>query len=346
MWNNLTKKTRWILFASSALLLVGATVFFGLKSTLQPEIRTNSPQFLQRGLSQEPITPIPLNVNLDRRKVELGRRLFNDNRLSHDDSISCASCHSLARGGADGLARSVGIGGQLGGINAPSVLNSVFNFRQFWDGRAATLEDQIDGPTAHPKEMGSSWPEIMQKLSADESYSEEFAKNYPEGISVRTIKDAIATFERSLITPNGKFDRYLRGDQSVLSNDELQGYKLFKELGCVSCHQGVNVGGNMYEKLGLVENYFEQRGNIQEGDFGRYNLTKDEEQRYEFRVPPLRNVALTAPYFHDASADTLEKAVAIMAKYQLGIELRVADVDKIVKFLNTLTGEIPAEAKK
>ncbi|MFA6204282.1 MAG: cytochrome-c peroxidase [Gallionella sp.] len=287
----------------------------------------------------EPITPLPLTLNLDPNKVALGKRLFNDTRLSADNTISCASCHDLAHGGVDGRPRAFGIGGAMGAINVPTVFNSGFNFRQFWDGRAASLEDQIDGPVQHPKEMGSSWSQVVAVLSDDSSYRSDFKVIYRSGITPETVKDAIAMFERSLYTPNSKFDRYLRGEKNSLDGEEIAGYQLFKEVGCVACHQGVNVGGNMYEKIGLVENYFEQRGNIEQVDFGRFNITKDEEHRYEFRVPSLRNVALTAPYFHDASAVDLKQAVAIMGKFQLGVDLKPDEIHRIVKFLNTLTGE-------
>ncbi|MFA6921631.1 MAG: cytochrome-c peroxidase [Gallionella sp.] len=292
----------------------------------------------------EPITPIPLVLNLDTNKIALGSRLFMDARLSGDNTISCAHCHDLTRGGVDGLPHSFGIGGAEGVINTPSVFNSGFNFRQFWDGRAATLEDQIDGPLNNPQEMGTNWPDVIAKLSADAAYRRDFAQLYPAGIKPETIKDAIATFERSLTTPNAKFDRFLRGEKNALDGDEFAGYALFKKLGCISCHQGVNVGGNLYEKLGLFDNYFERRGNVTKADLGRYNVTLNEENRYEFRVPSLRNVTLTAPYFHDASASTLEEAVAIMAKYQLGVTLQGDEIAKIVKFLKALTGEYAGNA--
>jgi cytochrome c peroxidase len=194
--------------------------------------------------------------------------------------------------------------------------------------------------------MGLTWEEVIVKLDKDPDYHHEFGVIYTDGIRNISIKDAIATFERSLTTPNGKFDRYLRGDKNALDGDELAGYELFKSLGCISCHQGRNVGGNMYEKLGVVDDYLAHRGNVQKIDYGRYNVTGLEEQRYEFRVPSLRNVAMTAPYFHDASAGTLEQAVAIMGKYQLGVDLTVGEVSRIVKFLNTLTGIYQGEADK
>jgi len=298
------------------------------------------------GGGHEPITPIPLDLKLDARKVALGSRLFHDPRLSHDLTISCAHCHNLANGGMDSLPRSFDAAGKQGRVNTPTVFNSGFNFRQYWDGRAATLEDHIDFQKNNPCEMGSTWDEVIAKLDKDADYRSDFTAIYTGPIQPSIVKDAIATFERSLTTPNGKFDRFLRGDKHALDNDELAGYELFKSFGCISCHQGRNVGGNMYEKLGVVDDYFAQRGNVQVADFGRYNVTGVEEDRFEFRVPSLRNVALTAPYFHDASASTLEQAVAIMGKYQLGVDLSRNETAKIVKFLNTLTGKYQGDAGK
>ena len=339
----MNKRFRYQFFAVLAVSLVVSAYIFLRDSSVQPEqVGHDWRQPVESEASDEPITPIPLTVKLDKAKVALGQRLFNDPGLSHDGTISCAHCHNLEAGGVDGLARSVGINGAVGNINAPTVFNSSLNFRQFWDGRAATLEDQIDGPVQNPVEMGGSWPEVIATLERDEQYRKDFAALYESGIKRETIKDAIAMFERSLITPNSKFDRFLRGEPDSLDGEEFAGYQLFKEMGCITCHQGVNVGGNMYEKLGLFENYFEKRGEVQKVDFGRFNLTGNEEHRFEFRVPSLRNVALTAPYFHDASADTLEHAVAVMGKYQLGVELQEVDIFRIVKFLHTLTGEHPA----
>jgi len=295
---------------------------------------------------QEPITPIPLELELDTRKVALGDRLFHDPRFSSDNSISCAHCHNLANGGMDNLPRSIGVGDKEGRVNAPTVFNSGFNANQFWDGHAETLEDQIDFPMQNTCEMGSTWPEVIEKLEQDVAYQRDFAAIYPEGIQQHTVRNAIATFERSLITPNSRFDRYLRGDMHALSGDELVGYELFKNFGCISCHQGMNVGGNMYEKLGLFRDYFADRGNVQEIDYGRYNVTGNEEHRHEFRVPPLRNVSVTAPYFHDGSAETLEEAVAVMGKYQLGVTLSNDEVSSIVKFLKTLTGVYQPRAEQ
>lgn len=290
-------------------------------------------------LRSEPLQPIPSRFPLSAAKVALGRQLFHDPRLSRDDTISCASCHSLRKGGTDQLPHSRGINGAVGGINAPTVLNSGLNYRQFWNGRARTLEDQVEGPTQHPKEMGSTWPEILRKLRASPEYVAAFGKLYPEGIQRASVKEAIATFERSLVTPGAPFDRYLKGETSAISPLAKRGYQRFKELGCVSCHQGVNVGGNMYQKFGVVEDYFAARGALTEDDYGLYNQTKREEDRYFFRVPTLRNIAQTGPYFHDGTVSRLEDAVQAMARFQLGRTLEPSDAQALVAFLESLTGE-------
>lgn len=300
-----------------------------LASSNQPHVKAGG---------REPIKPIPLEAQLDARKVALGETLFNETRLSHDNTISCASCHDLAKGGTDGKAHSIGIQNAGGSINSPSVFNSGLNFKQFWDGRAATLEEQIDGPVHSVVELGSSWPEIVGKLRATD-YAARFATIYRDGIQPQNIKDAIAQFERSLITPNSRFDKYLRGDDSALTAEEKAGYRVFKSHGCTSCHQGMNVGGNMFETLGAMADYFADRGNVTSADYGRFNVTGRETDRFVFRVPSLRNVALTAPYFHDGSMARLEDAVKAMGKYQLGEPLPPADIAQIVQFLKTLTGE-------
>ena len=333
-----------MVLALSGLALGGAAFFFWYISPAHSGAEKGSGLSFESGVMEEPITPIPLDLKLDARKVALGQRLFHDPQLSDDNTISCAHCHNLAQGGMDGLPRPIGIGGKEGIINTLTVFNSGFNFRLFWDGRAATLEEQIDFPVLHPAEMGSTWPAIIAKLEKDVSYRRDFAAIYREDIKPQNVKDAIATFERSLTTPNSKFDRYLSGDMKALSSSELAGYELFKSLGCINCHQGMNVGGNLYQRLGMVGDYFSDRGNVREVDFGRYNVTKLEADRYRFRVAPLRNVAVTAPYFHDASASTLEQAVITMGKYQLGVALTGDEIAKIVKFLKTLTGEYKGKA--
>jgi cytochrome c peroxidase len=287
--------------------------------------------------SVEPISPIPESISLDERKVALGKRLFHDVRLSHDDSVACANCHSLKKGGVDGLAHSVGIHGSVGDTNAPTVFNSGFSFRQFWDGRRETLEDQIDGPVENSKEMDSNWVEIIAKLNKDAPYVAEFSRIYSKGISPANIKDAIATFERSLITPNSRFDQYLKGNSSALTREEIQGYRLFKNYGCASCHQGVNVGGNLFAKLGVMRIYI-QDANVTSADLGRFKVTGRPTDRLVFKVPSLRMAALTAPYFHDGSVKTLEHAIELMGVYQLGISIPLEDVARIASFLRTLPG--------
>jgi cytochrome c peroxidase len=286
-------------------------------------------------LSNEPIDPLPRSIQLDERKVSLGEQLFNDPILSHNNTIACVSCHSLNKGGSDQLPKSVGMNNQQGERNAPTVLNAGYNFRQFWDGRAETLEEQVDGPISNPQEMASNWTEALAKLNQSRRYVDEFSKLYPTGLQAENVRDAIATYERSLITPDSRFDRYLRGESEVLTEQEKSGYQLFKEYGCASCHQGTNIGGNLFEKFGVMDD--EDRAHSKT-DLGRFNVTGLEKDKYVFKVPSLRNVELTAPYFHDGSAPTLDDAVKTMSKIQLGRSLPASDATNIVQFLKTLTG--------
>jgi cytochrome c peroxidase len=287
--------------------------------------------------------PLPLQHDEPADLSALGERLFHDARLSKDMSISCASCHLLDGNGADVLPVSLGVGGQLGNVNTPTVFNSTFNFRQFWDGRAASLEDQVDGPVRNEIEMGNTWDVVIRRLSQDTSYRVSFSRLFSDDITARNIQTAIASFERTLITPSSAFDRYLMGDISALSALEVKGLETFEEMGCASCHQGINVGGNLYQYIGLMDNYFEDRGNIQPADYGLYNLTGLEEDRFKFKVPSLRNVAVTAPYFHDGHVSTLEDAIAKMAYYQLGIDISLEDMTAIVAFLNSLSAPLLRE---
>lgn len=290
--------------------------------------------------SRFPIPPLPREIALDQRKVALGRALFHDTRLSRDNSLSCSSCHRIAAGGADDRAISVGVGGQAGTFNAPTVLNSGFNLRQFWDGRAATLEDQIDGPIHSAVELGTSFEDVIAKLKRDEGFSTRFGQVYSDGLTPANLRDAIATFERSLITPDSPFDRYIRGDKRALSTAAQRGYRLFQDLSCISCHQGINAGGNMYQSMGTMKNFFAGKAVVKR-DLGRFNVTGDPRDRHKFKVPSLRNVALTAPYFHDGSVGTLEEAVRVMAEHQLGYQLTDTEVADLVAFLRSLTGKIP-----
>ena len=287
----------------------------------------------------EPIKPIPDEAELDPERVALGRALFHDPRLSKDNTTACVSCHDLGSGGDDGRKVSVGVEGRTGPINSPTVFNVALNFKQFWDGRAATLEQQIDGPVQAPAELGSLWPEVLAKLHQHESYPKRFKAIYPDGINRNNVKNALATFMRSLLTPNSRFDQWLKGDDDALSDLEKRGYALFKHYGCVSCHQGANVGGNMFQVFGVLNEYFKKRGNITEADFGRYNVTGNPADRHAFKVPSLRMAALTAPYLHDGSAETLRDAVDAMFEFQLGREAPDVDKDAIVAFIKTLPGD-------
>lgn len=294
--------------------------------------------------AMQALRPLPELPPLRPERVALGARLFADTRLSADYSLACISCHRFDLGGADGLPVSVGILGREGGINAPSVFNSGLNFVQFWDGRALTLQEQAAGPIHNPLEMGASWSLVIERLSTDESMRQAFRLAYPDGLTAANIADAIASFEQSLLTPDSPFDRYLRGDETALDELARTGYQRFRDFGCVSCHQGVLMGGNMFQKFGVLGDYFADRP-LSVADLGRYNVTGREEDRHVFKVPGLRNVALTAPYFHDGSAPTLEVAVAIMGRYQLGRDLAAEDVKAIVAFLNSLTGRMPASGR-
>ncbi len=287
---------------------------------------------------RDALLPLPAVAAPVAAKVELGRRLFFERRLSRDDSIACASCHDFSRGGADRLPTAVGIGRKAGTVNTPTVFNAGLNFVQFWDGRAASLEEQAAGPVHNPIEMGSNWAEVIGKLQQDSGYRNAFHELYPEGISGAAIVDAIASYERTLQTPNSRFDRYLRGDNAALNERERLGYRRFLDYGCASCHQGVLIGGNMYQRFGVIGDFFKDRPPKKE-DLGRFNVTGRAEDRHVFKVPGLRNVAVTAPYFHDGSALSLEEAVIVMGRYQLGRELAGDDVAAIAAFLRTLTGE-------
>ncbi len=279
------------------------------------------------------ITPLPLSVHVNKEKALLGQKLFFDTILSKDNTISCATCHQLQEGGDDGLVFSFGIKGQEGSINSPTVFNAGFNFRQFWNGRAANLQEQALGPIENPIEMGNNFPNLISVLNKSK-YKQEFENIYEDGITKQNISNAIAEFEKTLITPNSPFDKYLKGDKEAISKKAQEGFELFKEKGCIACHHGVNIGGNLYNKFGIIHS-------AKSTSLGRYEVTKRERDKYYFKVPSLRNIALTAPYFHDGRHQELKDAVKDMAFYQLGRPISDEEIEKIVSFLNSLTGEIP-----
>ncbi len=294
--------------------------------------------FVFTSVIAEPITPLPQHIHVNHEKAALGKLLFFDTVLSRDNTISCATCHNLEDGGDDNLKFSFGINGQEGDINAPTVYNAVFNFRQFWNGRARNLEEQAADPIVNPVEMNNSFERLVPLLRKTH-YNEKFKKIYSNGITQKNIANAIAEYEKTLITPNAPFDLFLRGDRSAISQEAQEGYILFKSKGCITCHHGINIGGNLYNKFGVMDN-------VESNRTGRYEVTNKEEDKYYFKVPSLRNVALTAPYLHDGRFKTLDATVKFMAHYQLGRVITQKEVDDMVAFLNALTGEIPANAIK
>ena len=289
----------------------------------------------------EPVRPIDAKLEFDPEKAALGYALFHDTRLSVDNTVSCASCHALETAGVDNQQYSHGVNDQLGGVNAPTVYNAVYNFVQFWDGRAVTLADQAAGPPLNPIEMAStSFDEIIAKLQKDKKFVKAFNAVYPEGMTQATLTDAIEQFERTLVTPDSRFDKWLRGDDEAITAEELAGYELFKRYDCATCHVGPNLGGQSYELMGLRRHYFNERGiELTVEDNGRFKETQIERDRHRFKVPGLRNVEHTWPYYHDGTRETLEDAVRDMGLYQSGVELTESEVNQITMFLNTLTGE-------
>ncbi|MDI2090016.1 cytochrome-c peroxidase [Commensalibacter oyaizuii] len=302
-----------------------------------------STQGVAERFASEPVQPIPESLPVDPKVVALGKKLFFEKRLSGDNSLSCASCHDLQKGGADGLVTATGINGQKGPINVPTVYNAVFNHSQFWDGRAADLEEQAAGPVMNPLEMGStSWEEVANKLRQEPSYEKEFEAAFGSPvIDKKTITDAIGAYEKTLITPDSPFDMYLKGVEGAINTQAKRGYQLFKDNGCASCHNGVALGGAAYEELGLQSDYFKDRGGkLTDADQGRFNVTHNTMDKHAFKVPLLRNIALTGPYFHDGSVTSLKVAVEKMLKYQTPFhKLSDQEVDDIVAFLKTLTGK-------
>ncbi|SMC08489.1 cytochrome-c peroxidase [Nitratiruptor tergarcus] len=285
--------------------------------------------------AKEPITPIPHNIPYDLQKAHLGKLLFFDPILSKDKTVACVSCHDFDHGGADPRPVSIGVKGRKGQVNSPTVYNSIFNMMQFWNGRAQDLYEQIDGPLHNPVEMDMSNQEIEKRLNSSPFYRKLFKKVYKtDKIEYAMVKEAIVEFEKALITPDAKFDRYLRGEVQLLP-EEKEGYLLFKRIGCITCHNGINIGGNSFQKLGTVIAY--PKAPVDD----RYELTKKQEDRYVYKVPTLRNIALTAPYFHDGSVQTLQQAVNKMAYHNLGFSLTQDEQNKIVAFLKTLTGKKP-----
>lgn len=283
------------------------------------------------------IAPLPQSVEYDSAKAALGRELFTDTILSRDKTVACVSCHSFEHGGADPRPVSFGVKGRKGNIQSPTVYNARFNFKQFWNGRAENLEEQADGPIHNPMEMAIDRDIVVARLNRSPHYPGKFRLVYGPGpITYAKVIDAIVEFEKALVTPDSKFDRYLR-HETTLTPLEAEGYRRFKEYGCTTCHNGINIGGNSFQKMGLFVPY---HFDVDVPD--RFAVTKKEKHKNVYKVPTLRNIALTAPYFHDASSPTLEDAVKKMSHHNLGNEMSEEDVKAIVAFLKTLTGNPPA----
>jgi cytochrome c peroxidase len=287
---------------------------------------------------QEPIQPIKAAKVTNPKLVELGQKLYFDPRLSKSGFISCNSCHNLSMGGTDNLRTSIGHNWTKGPINSPTVLNSSLNLAQFWDGRAADLKAQAAGPIANPGEMAFTHELAVDMLKSIPGYVSEFKSAFNHNkLTIEEVTLAIAAFEETLVTPNSRFDKWLKGDKKALSKQELAGYNLFKNSGCVACHNGPAVGGNSFQKMGLVEPY-----KAESDAQGRVAVTGKDSDRFNFKVPTLRNVELTYPYFHDGGAATLTEAVDIMGRLQLGKKFTKEENASIVAFLKTLTGEQPS----
>ncbi len=319
-------------------------VSLGIAVAAAPAVQ---PSLLERARLQFQVVPaappsLPDNASTA-AKVELGKMLFFDPRLSASHNISCNSCHNIGLGGVDAEPTSLGHRWQHGGRNAPTVLNAVYNKAQFWDGRAKDLEEQAGGPIVNPVEMASPTAHVAEQLKGIPGYRDYFVKAFPgdaDPITLANVQKAIAVFEATLITPNAPFDRFLKGQTNALSPVQKEGLALFLDKGCAGCHHGINVGGAMYAPFGVVEKPGAKL--LPPGDKGRFAVTKIPGDEYAFKVPTLRNIALTAPYFHTGQVWDLKEAVAVMGSSQLGVQLNNSEVDKITAFLGSLTGRQPS----
>ncbi|MCW8930588.1 MAG: cytochrome-c peroxidase [Gammaproteobacteria bacterium] len=309
-----------------------------IKATVVTLLATSAIAASSSIMANEPVQPISPVKEINLAQVELGKKLFFDPRLSKSGFISCNSCHNLSMGGTDNLKTSIGHKWQQGPINSPTVLNSSLNLAQFWDGRAADLKEQAGGPIANPGEMASTHTLALDVLQSIPGYTVEFKQVFgSDKINIDQVTQAIAEFEKTLVTPNSRFDQWLLGNKNAITKTELAGYNLFKQVGCTACHNGEALGGSSFQKMGVVEPY--KTSNKAEGLSG---VTGKDADRFKFKVPTLRNVEMTYPYFHDGEAETLTEAVDIMGKLQLGKQFNADENAQIVAFLKTLTGEQPS----
>jgi cytochrome c peroxidase len=299
-----------------------------------------APEDLPPAVQENTLHPLPaVDPRLHASAVALGERLYYDVRLSADGSRSCATCHDLERGGCDHRAVAQGIGNQLCRVNTLTTFNALYQRAQGWYGNAATLEEMIARHPENPVKMGANWPEICAALEHDREFARAFQAVYPDGFTKTSVTSALAAFQRTLVTPHARFDRYLLGETAALTDQEQRGYALFRQAGCQNCHVGRALGGQSCERMGRRADYFAARGGAAPGDAGRIAITRDPADQHVFKVPSLRNVARTAPYLHDGSVADLRQATDIMLRYQVGAKLPDADAECIVAFLATLTGE-------
>ena len=327
---------------SKGMLLMLAAILLG--SCAKSKIDRKNPDYAKVDLEEvktyfEPLPEklVDLGSPVMASRAKLGKKLYFETQLSLAGDISCNSCHLLDNYGVDNQPTSPGHLKQLGDRNSPSVYNAGLHFVQFWDGRASDLKEQAKGPVLNPVEMALPDGKVaVERIKGVPGYAEMFKASFPKSkdpITFENIADAIATFEKNLLTPS-RFDKFLKGDVAALSNDEKEGLRKFMEVGCTSCHEGVAVGGGSYQMLGAVVPYETE-------DMGRFAVTKSEDDKFFFKVPSLRNVAKTSPYFHDGSVKTLEEAVTLMGRHQLGVDLKEGEIEAIVAFLNSLTGDLP-----
>lgn len=296
--------------------------------------------------------PIPSNNPQTSEKIQLGKALYFDKRLSKDGTISCNSCHNVMGSGTDNKQFSSGVGGKKGGRNSPTVWNAAFMSVQFWDGRAKSLEEQAKGPMTNPVEMAmENHDAVVKRIKSSPEYVRDFEKVFgKDSVNIDNIVKAIAAYERTLITPNSAFDKFIKGDQNAMSAAAQRGMAKVQEVGCMACHMGPNFAGpqlpegqGFYQKFPtFADNEYEKKYKFTQ-DLGRYDVTKSDSDKHMFRVPTWRNVALTAPYFHNGSVKTLDEAVRVMAKTQLNKDLKKDEVSDIVAFLKSLTGERPKQ---
>jgi len=326
---------------AAVVILTGLLAWAGTLPS-DTELLANAKAFFQPLPKEMPKADNPLS----HAKVELGKMLYFEPRLSKSGAISCNSCHNIATYGVDNLPTSIGHKWAIGDVNAPTTMNAAGTVAQFWDGRAKDVEEQAKGPVLNPKEMGIPHEQFaVDRIASIPEYQELFKKAFPDQPSPLTydnMANAIGAFERTLITP-GRFDKYLEGDTSALTQTEKEGLNSFIERGCAGCHFGPAVGGTEFDKFGIYRPYHELTGSTKL-DEGRFDVTKNDADRFMFKVPVLRNVSRTYPYFHDGTVWNLKDAAKIMGEAQLDEEIPEAELEALVAFLNSLTGEIPKDA--